>query len=295
MKTILSLGAGVQSSTLALMAAHGEVGPMPDCAIFADVQAESPKVYEWLDWLEEQLPYPVIRVTHGDLKDESTDVRKSKTNGKIYWRSMVPYFSINPERSEIVIDEDNSQIDAWGNAAHEVVIKSSKGMLQRHCTVDYKIRPINRALKALMKEAGDKTCDQWLGISLDEIQRMKENREPRINNKFPLIKHRITRQDCKDWMQRMGYPEPPRSACYFCPYHSDDEWMQLKNEEPKLFTQAAEYEKVAQASAAKSETLNGVPFLHRSCVPLAEVDFKAAKIDSRQLSFLDECEGMCGV
>ncbi len=29
----LSLGAGVQSTTLALMAAHGEIGPMPDCAI----------------------------------------------------------------------------------------------------------------------------------------------------------------------------------------------------------------------------------------------------------------------
>ena len=33
---VLSLGAGVQSTTLALMAAHGEIGPMPDCAIFAD-------------------------------------------------------------------------------------------------------------------------------------------------------------------------------------------------------------------------------------------------------------------
>lgn len=32
----LSLGAGVQSTTMALMAAHGEIGPMPDCAIFAD-------------------------------------------------------------------------------------------------------------------------------------------------------------------------------------------------------------------------------------------------------------------
>lgn len=28
---VLSLGAGVQSTTLALMAAHGEIGPMPDC------------------------------------------------------------------------------------------------------------------------------------------------------------------------------------------------------------------------------------------------------------------------
>lgn len=31
----LSLGAGVQSSTMALLAAHGEIGPMPDCAILA--------------------------------------------------------------------------------------------------------------------------------------------------------------------------------------------------------------------------------------------------------------------
>ena len=31
-----SLGAGVQSTTLTLMAAHGEIGPMPDGAIFAD-------------------------------------------------------------------------------------------------------------------------------------------------------------------------------------------------------------------------------------------------------------------
>lgn len=62
MLTILSLGAGVQSSTLALMAAHGEITPMPDCAIFADTGSEPRKVYEWLDWLETKLPFPVHRV-----------------------------------------------------------------------------------------------------------------------------------------------------------------------------------------------------------------------------------------
>lgn len=29
----LSLAAGVKSTTMALMAAHGEIGPIPDCAI----------------------------------------------------------------------------------------------------------------------------------------------------------------------------------------------------------------------------------------------------------------------
>lgn len=67
MKTYLSLGAGVQSSTLALMAAAGEVTPMPDGAIFADTQAEPASVYRWLDRLETMLPFPVHRVTAGSL------------------------------------------------------------------------------------------------------------------------------------------------------------------------------------------------------------------------------------
>ena len=65
MLTILSLGAGVQSSTLALMAAKGEIKPMPDCAIFADTGAEPQGVYDYLDWLEKQLPFPVHRVMEG--------------------------------------------------------------------------------------------------------------------------------------------------------------------------------------------------------------------------------------
>ena len=58
MINVLSLGAGVQSSTMALMAAKGEITPMPDCAIFADTQAEPQSVYDYLDWLEKQLPFP---------------------------------------------------------------------------------------------------------------------------------------------------------------------------------------------------------------------------------------------
>ena len=67
---VLSLGVGVQSSTLALLAARGEVGPMPDCAIFADTGAEPRKVYTWLDWLETQLPFPVHRVSRGNRRPD---------------------------------------------------------------------------------------------------------------------------------------------------------------------------------------------------------------------------------
>ena len=45
---VISLGAGVQSSVMCLMAAKGELEPMPDAAIFADTGAEPRKVMEWL-------------------------------------------------------------------------------------------------------------------------------------------------------------------------------------------------------------------------------------------------------
>lgn len=64
----ISLGAGVQSSTMALMAAHGELHPMPEGAIFADTQDEPQEVYDWLAELQRHLPFPIHRVSAGKLK-----------------------------------------------------------------------------------------------------------------------------------------------------------------------------------------------------------------------------------
>jgi hypothetical protein len=72
MLNILSLGAGVQSSTMALMAAEGELTPMPDCAIFADTGAEPKHVYDFLDYVESLVPFPVHRVMEGEGLDVST-------------------------------------------------------------------------------------------------------------------------------------------------------------------------------------------------------------------------------
>jgi hypothetical protein len=45
---VISLGAGVQSTTMALMAARGEIAPMPDCAIFADTQGRLLSANRWI-------------------------------------------------------------------------------------------------------------------------------------------------------------------------------------------------------------------------------------------------------
>ena len=55
--TVLSLGGGVQSSVMALMAGEGAFDRTPDCAVFADTRWEPPSVYEHLEWLRDRLSF----------------------------------------------------------------------------------------------------------------------------------------------------------------------------------------------------------------------------------------------
>lgn len=272
MNHYISLGAGVQSSTMALMAACGEITPMPNAAIFADTQGEPAEVYDWLDWLEKQLPFPVYRATFGDLAKDALRIRRSSKSGKLYSKALIPLFTKNPD--------------------------GSKGILQRQCTRDYKVNVINRKIKELLgvkaaRRSAGVMAVTWVGISRDEIIRIKPSHEPWIENRWPLIERNATRQECLRWMERHNYPRPPRSACVFCPYHSDAEWFRLKTEHPDEFAKAVAFEKAFQEVAVRQETMTGTPFLHDSLVQLDKINFDP---DRRQQSlFGNECEGMCGV
>jgi hypothetical protein len=276
--TFLSLGAGVQSSTLALMAAHGEVTPMPNAAIFADTQAEPASVYRWLDWLEAQLPFPVHRVTRGSLTEESLIIRERKDKTGHWSKSLVPAFIENKD--------------------------GTRGIMGRQCTYSYKVEQLERAARRLGEvKRGQKevTVTQWIGISWDEIQRIKPSRVAWSQHRWPLVELRMGRRECLQWMLEHGYPKPPRSACVYCPFHSDKEWRQLRDEEPDEFARAVKFEKDIQLVKSKTERIKGVPFLHPSLVPLDQVDFRT-DIERGQLSlwleeqsFGNECEGMCGV
>ena len=272
---ILSLGAGVQSSTLALMAAAGEVTPMPAAAIFADTQAEPQSVYRWLDWLEKELPFPVHRVTKGSLTDAQLLIRKrTKTVGKPWSKSLIPAFIKNPD--------------------------GTKGIMGRGCTYDHKILQLLKKQRELGGiKRGQKTVGvvSWIGISLDEVVRMKSSRERWVENRWPLIEKEMTRHDCLRWMKSHGFPTPPRSACVYCPFHSDSEWRRLQKDEPAEFVRAVKFELQLQAVKKISDNMNGVPFLHASLKPLGEVDFSTdvQKGPGMLHGFGNECEGMCGV
>lgn len=298
---IISLGAGVQSSTMALMAKHGEITPMPDCAIFADTQAEPSNVYEWLNYLEGQLPFPIYRVTAGNLEEKTLEVRVGKS-GKKYTKHNIPTFTIGPkiytkEKLTKIVDADGvelfdipTSLEGLKEIEVDFTREKSRGMTQRQCTMDFKIVPIKRKIRELIGSKG--TATQWLGISYDEIERMKPSRVKYITNIWPLIDKRMTRKNCLDWMASHGYPTPPRSACYFCPFHSDNEWRLLSDD---YKNKAINYEIKLQNAVKQVVQIKSTPYLHRSCEPISNFFNRPKELDLFDDQFKNECEGHCGV
>jgi hypothetical protein len=273
-----SFGAGVQSSTVALLMLNGEIEPF-DHVIFADTGDEPASVYTNMKYWRERfessnIPFHVV----GRSKSISADLISAVEGQKGVKNP--PLFVKNPDTGEL-------------------------GILNRKCTQDHKIVPIMRQVKQILGIAGrrhnhitDTLCVQIFGISLDEVQRMRDPKESWIKNSYPLVDLRMTRQDCLSYIAR--YPEvptPARSACFHCPYHSNDEWRRLRDEEPVAFAKAVELDtKLRTGTQLRAVGVKGIPYLHSSGIPLDEVDLDTSKTDPDQLSLWgDECAGICGV
>ena len=279
MMRILSLGAGVQSTTLALMIAHGELDPI-DCAIFADTQSEPQAVYDHLARLRAPgvLPFPVHIVTKGSLRQELIDASEGKRGA---W-GRPPLFLINPDGSD--------------------------GMTRRQCTQDYKLDVITKEVRHLAgikpRSPGPKevVVEQLIGISIDEAHRQKDARFRWIENTYPLVRHGITRAECVEKLTAWGWTDVPKSACTFCPYHSDTMWDDMQRNDPVSFADAVDIDRRLRSDGGKHYMLKGVPFLHRERIPLELVNF-GARLAARAArarpvepaGFGNECEGLCGV
>lgn len=277
--SILSLGAGVQSSCIALMSAAGEL-PMMDAAIFADTQNEPPAVMRYLEMLEARLPFPVYRVTAGNLAEDFLAAVRGERK-----RCGPPPFYVR--RPDVEALAKGREIDTRG------------GMLWRKCTKEYKITPIQRKVREMLKESGAKTALQYIGISLDEAHRMKTSGVKYITNVYPLIDLRMSRWDCLRWVANAGLPEPPKSACWHCPYRSNAQWRKMKLTDPASWKAAVDFDNAARAvriQKINGAGITGEVFIWRGMKPLQDADL-SNDVDNGQgeIDFGNECEGMCGL
>ena len=267
--TVLSLGGGVQTSVMALMAGEGAFDRVPDCAVFADTQWEPPSVYEHIEWLS----FPLYDVDNGRSLRE--DVRSLTSH--------------SGSRSYVDIPVYLKGRDGEGD-----------GIGRRQCTDNYKIRPIRRRMRELLglrprqRVPAGTTVELWLGISTDEAIRMKTSRDRWIENRYPLIEAGMSRRDCMEWWEAR-YDRPlERSACVACPFQSRQRWVETKRRWPELFAEAVEIDDRMRNGLAFAKE----PYLHSLRMPLAEavaLDEEALGADGLRDGIGNECEGHCGV
>lgn len=285
---VLNLGAGVQSTALYLMSIDGDEPLVPkfDVAIFADTQEEPDDVYKHIEWLESLGGPQIVRTTAGrlgDALDKGSDAKgNTRTDGGHY--ISIPAFTMHPQTGK-------------------------KGIIQRQCTADFKVKPIEKWIRENYGAGFGKpvpkstVIHQYMGLSFDEpkrVIRVKQRFMAKPSNwkvHFPLFEMEYTRGDCIAYLKgKMPY-EVPRSACVFCPFKSDDEWRRLKADDPKGWDRAVHIDRVCRTGTG----LDSHRYLHKSCVPLDAVDLRPADEKSGQLNmfahlrgFQDECEGYCG-
>lgn len=268
---VLSLGAGVQSSTLLFKVLHEEIAPV-DIAIFADTGNEPKEVYDWVDYLKKEAKGKVeIRTVHNDRNTGSIYDDILAADG---WFAGIPVYTRNTE--------DNSD-----------------GMSRRQCTDRYKIQPIFKEVRNILgvENLRGRTVEMVMGISFDETQRAKYPPNKWQINTYPLVENKITRKECMHWMERKGLPKPPRSACIICPYHNNNEWNRIKTEHPKEWEEAVYFDEQLRDPKAKGQfakRFDSELYIHKSRVPLRDASLEVVE-DPQYSLFDDECEGMCGV
>lgn len=281
-KHILNLGAGVQSTALYLLACAGEYSF--DAAVFADTQEEPAAVYAHLDWLRTQGGPPILTSTAGRLGDDlkagkNADGNRMKAGGRFV---SIPAFTLDDE--------------------------GKLGKVKRQCTKEYKIEVVDRVIRREVLGLAprkwiprDTTIYQYFGISTDEAARAEraKKRFEKVRHtkpRYPLIERGWSRLDCLAYLKdRVPHPVP-KSACVFCPYHTNDQWADIKANDPDGWARAVEVDEALRSEeSAFTRRFRQKMYLHRSGLPLVQIDFGGLTRETLDPMATNECHGMCGV
>ncbi|MFB7424771.1 hypothetical protein ACFC0K_16010 [Streptomyces hydrogenans] len=275
---ILSLGAGVQSTTVALLAAAHVLPPL-DAAIFADTGWETDEVYAHLDRLEAEVfnpgGTPLYRVSAGHIRDDALNPTSRFASMPLHIR--------NPDGGD--------------------------GLLRRQCTDQYKLRPLKQKARELLGYPVPYAvprglhAEMQIGISRDEFHRARDSDVQYLSSAFPLLhlpgaadgREGWTRQDCLRYLRTHGWSTTPRSSCVGCPFHTNAHWRNLRDTQPKEWADAVAFDHAIRAGNARGNArgrpLLGTAYLHRSRQPLDQAPIDRAtprEWAERQTDLLDQ-------
>lgn len=255
-KLVWSNGGGTQSAAIAVLIAQERL-PRPERIVIADTGREATETWEYL------------------------------------------HDHINPMLEKVglsceVASHDLATVDLYGkNGDLLVPAFTEKGKLPTFCSNEWKQRVVRRYLRA--GGCGRRNPIRlWIGISTDEVARMKPSDVQWVEHYYPLITDlRITRYDCTQIVKSAGLPDPPKSSCWMCPYRQNHQWLHLKESQPADWEKAVALdERIREHDISQGGT--GV-YVHRDAVPLAEADLsEKQKLQDSLFGEVDGCDsGYC--
>jgi len=245
MVEIFSSGGGTQSTAIAALIVQGRL-PKPDFVVIADTGREMPTTWEYMD----HVTAPALRAigveVHRVSKDQYGepgclgDYSKRGTGDLL-----LPVFSN--------IGGTASKLSAFCSDKWKVVVVSNF-LSREHGLTPSKYR-------------------KWIGFSRDETNRVLRKMNgvdyKRGLIRFPLVHDVPTRRhEAIRIVEKMGWPQPPRSRCWMCPNQSDMEWAEVQTDYPHLFERA-----IALDETIRQRDPNA--FLHSTIQPLKHADLTA--------------------
>ena len=149
---------------------------------------------------------------------------------------------------------------------------------RRSCTADFKIDVIAKWQRK-NGASRQEPAVTGLGISTDEAHRART--DSGIASQvltYPLLDLGLDREACVEVIKSAGLPVPPKSACWFCPFHRRAEWERMKREEAHLLRRAIDLERLLND---RRRRLGRDPvYLHSSARPLDQVMKMAGTTDA---------------
>lgn len=219
--------------------------PKPDIIVFADTGMEATETFEYTD----QYVSPLLATLGLTIEVASHDLAK---------------VGLYSHKGELLPP-----------------VYTKTGKLATFCSKEWKTWVIRRYLRS----RGVKECITWLGMSTDEVERLKPSDVKWQTLHWPLcFDVPMNRADCRQLIQNYGWPDPPKSSCWMCPHRRNDQWQRLKIFYPEDFKKAVALDKQVR----EQDTKGGV-WLHEDRKPLDEIDF--TKPDQPQLFGCDS--GFC--
>ena len=118
--------------------------------------------------------------------------------------------------------------------------------IKRWCTVALKTKPF----ESFIKQKSNGIVYLYIGIRADEMFRAKfgKYKNKNIKEVYPFVNNGFVKDDIENILKKTGINLPKyyewsnRSGCYFCPFQTKKNWINLYKNHPYLFFKAKSYE-----------------------------------------------------